>query len=95
MNQPAQDQIAPDYLADLDALDVTDRPYWQNGPPHEIFKELRGRCPVHWSEINEYPNEEGFWSITAPTTSTRSASTGRPTPRSAAGSRAHHAIRSS
>ena len=64
MNQPAQDQIAPDYLADLDALDVTDRPYWQNGPPHEIFKELRGRCPVHWSEINEYPNEEGFWSIT-------------------------------
>jgi cytochrome P450 len=63
MNQPAQDQIAPDYLADLDALDVTDRPYWQNGPPHEIFKELRGRCPVHWSEINEYPNEEGFWSI--------------------------------
>ena len=47
MNEPAQDQIARDYLADLDALDVTDRPYWQNGPPHEIFKELRGRCPVH------------------------------------------------
>ena len=64
MNEPPQDQIEPDYLADLDALDVTDRPYWQNGPPHEIFKELRGRCPVHWSEINEYPNEEGFWSIT-------------------------------
>jgi cytochrome P450 len=64
MNEPVQDQIAPDYLADLDALDVTDRPYWQNGPPHGIFKELRGRCPVHWSEINEYPNEEGFWSIT-------------------------------
>jgi cytochrome P450 len=64
MNKPAQDQIAPDYLTDLDALDVTDRPYWQNGPPHEIFKELRGRCPVHWSEINEYPNEEGFWSVT-------------------------------
>ena len=64
MNEPVQDQIAPDYLADLDALDVTDRPYWQKGPPHEIFKELRGRCPVHWSEINEYPNEEGFWSIT-------------------------------
>src|ERR671911_2180818 len=48
----------------LKALDVTDREHWEQGPPHEIFKELRGRCPVHWSEINEYPNEEGFWSIT-------------------------------
>ncbi len=64
MNKPAQDQLAPKGLDDLDAIDVTDRPYWEDGPPHPIFKELRGRCPVHWSEINEYPNEEGFWSIT-------------------------------
>ena len=21
-------------------------------------------CPVHWSEIHEYPDEEGFWSVT-------------------------------
>ena len=49
--------------ADLDALDVTDRPHWEGGPPHEIFRELRSRCPVHWSEINEYPDEEGYWSV--------------------------------
>ncbi|MGA8218619.1 MAG: cytochrome P450 [Solirubrobacterales bacterium] len=64
MNKPAQDQLASTELSDLDALDVTDREHWQDGPPHEIFKELRGRCPVHWSEINEYPDEEGFWSVT-------------------------------
>src|SRR3954449_12925063 len=51
-------------LSDLDAIDIPDRENWENGPPHEIFKELRGRCPVHWSEINEYPDEEGFWSVT-------------------------------
>jgi cytochrome P450 len=51
-------------MRDLDALDVTDSPYWEDGPPYEIFSELRARCPIHWSEINEYPGEEGFWSIT-------------------------------
>src|SRR3954451_8078071 len=50
-------------LTNLDAIDVPDRENWENGPPHEIFKELRGRCPVHWSEINEYPDEQGFWSL--------------------------------
>src|SRR3954467_5234301 len=54
----------PPDLSDLDAIDVPDRPNWENGPPHELFKELRGRCPVHWSEIPEYPEEEGFWSVT-------------------------------
>jgi cytochrome P450 len=51
-------------LRDLDAIDVPDRPHWENGPPHQLFKELRGRCPVHWSEIPEYPDEDGFWSVT-------------------------------
>jgi len=51
-------------LSDLDAIDVPDRPHWENGPPHALFKELRGRCPVHWSEIPEYPDEDGFWSVT-------------------------------
>ncbi len=51
-------------LSDLDALDVPEREHWLEGPPHAIFKELRGRCPVHWSEIPEYPNEDGFWSLT-------------------------------
>jgi cytochrome P450 len=64
MNKPAQSELASKTQEDLEALDVTDREHWEDGPPHEIFKELRGRCPVHWSEINEYPDEEGFWSVT-------------------------------
>src|SRR5215204_2179501 len=64
MNEPAQSELTSKTQEDLEALDVTDREYWEDGPPHEIFTELRGRCPVHWSEINEYPDEEGFWSVT-------------------------------
>ncbi|MGZ5343006.1 MAG: cytochrome P450 [Solirubrobacterales bacterium] len=48
----------------LEEFDVTDAEHWEDGPPHELFKDLRGKCPVHWSEINEYPDEEGFWSVT-------------------------------
>jgi cytochrome P450 len=64
MNKPAQDQLANRDQGELEALDVTDREHWEDGPPHGIFSELRGGCPVHWSEINEYPDEEGFWSVT-------------------------------
>jgi cytochrome P450 len=47
-----------------DAL-VTEREHWMDGPPHELFKQLRGQCPVHWtSKISEYPNEPGYWSVT-------------------------------
>ena len=49
---------------ELDKIDVIDREHWEQGPPHEIFRDLRRGCPVHWSEINEYPDEEGFWSVT-------------------------------
>jgi cytochrome P450 len=49
----------------LEDVLVTEREHWQDGPPHELFKELRGRCPVHWTErISEYPDEDGFWSVT-------------------------------
>jgi cytochrome P450 len=44
---------------------VTEREHWQDGPPHELFGQLRGQCPVHWTErISEYPKEAGFWSVT-------------------------------
>jgi cholest-4-en-3-one 26-monooxygenase len=44
---------------------VTERPIWQDGPPHELFKRMRGECPVHWTpRITEYPDEAGFWSVT-------------------------------
>ena len=49
-------------LADLR---VADRELWGDGPPLEIFRDLRTKCPVHWSSgMSEYPNEPGFWSIT-------------------------------
>lgn len=44
---------------------VTEREVWQDGPPHELFKRMRSECPVHWtSKITEYPEEDGFWSVT-------------------------------
>jgi len=44
---------------------VTEREQWQDGPPHELFKQLRSECPVHFtSKITEYPEEDGFWSVT-------------------------------
>jgi cytochrome P450 len=45
---------------------VLDREMWAEGPPHALFKELRQGCPVHWtSEIDEFPEEGGFWSVTS------------------------------
>jgi cytochrome P450 len=51
--------------APLDEVLVGDRELWKDGPPHELFKRLRSDCPIHWSSrIPEYPDEEGFWSVT-------------------------------
>src|SRR3954471_13228531 len=51
----------------LTDIRVLDREHWVDGPPHELFKELRAKCPVHWtSEIREFPTEKGFWSVTRP-----------------------------
>ena len=42
-----------------------DRALWEHGPPHETFARMRAECPVHWSpEIPEFPEEDGFWSVT-------------------------------
>ena len=44
---------------------MTERELWEDGPPHDLFRELRSGCPVHWTEkITEYPEEAGFWSVT-------------------------------
>ena len=51
--------------SNLDHVLVTERELWRDGPPHELFEELRRECPVHWSSrITEYPEEDGFWSVT-------------------------------
>ena len=69
MNKPVQEELAakdPSTLSqeELEAIELTERPNWVDGPPHAIFRELRGRCPVHRTEvISEYPDEDGFWSL--------------------------------
>jgi cytochrome P450 len=50
---------------DLERLRLGERHLWTDGPPHETFRDLRERCPVHWtSAISQYPDEAGFWSVT-------------------------------
>ena len=52
---------------DLDTVLVTDADLWREGPPHELFGEMRSRCPIHWTEsFEEFPEEAGFWSVTTP-----------------------------
>lgn len=56
----------PDTDIDLQQLEVSERRLWSDGPPHELFAQLRQQCPVHWSaEMSEYPGEAGFWSVTS------------------------------
>src|SRR4051812_17226180 len=51
--------------SDLEHVLVGERELWQDGPPHDLFKRLRGECPVHWTpKITEYPDEAGYWSVT-------------------------------
>ena len=50
---------------DIKRIELADNELWQDGPPYEVFRELRAKCPVHWSErIEQYPTEAGFWSVT-------------------------------
>ncbi len=49
----------------LEDVLVIDRKEWPDGPPHELFKRMRGECPVHWtSHVPEFPESAGFWSVT-------------------------------
>src|SRR3954468_18211070 len=49
----------------LQGVRIADREQWRDGPPHEIFKQMRGQCPVHWTDgFADYPAEAGFWSLT-------------------------------
>src|SRR5712691_10919382 len=51
--------------SDLENVLVVDRAVWADGPPHELFKRLRGECPVHWSpRMTEFPDQAGYWSVT-------------------------------
>jgi cytochrome P450 len=50
---------------DIEAVELTEEGLWADGPPYELFKEMRGKCPIHWTESFElFPEEAGFWSVT-------------------------------
>src|SRR5262245_44389441 len=48
----------------LDRIDLGDLELWADGPPHELFTRLRSEAPLHWSPLDDYPAEAGFWSLT-------------------------------
>jgi len=49
---------------DLAGIDLSDLSLWASGPPHETFARLRREQPVHWSPLDGFPHEKGFWSVT-------------------------------
>ena len=50
---------------DIDSVELTERELWLDGPPQEAFKQMRAKCPIHWTEnFEEFPEEPGFWSVT-------------------------------
>ena len=49
----------------IENVELASGELWKDGPPYALFKEMRAKCPVHWSEkIEQYPDEAGFWSVT-------------------------------
>jgi cytochrome P450 len=50
---------------DIKDVELAQRELWHDGPPYELFKQMRSGCPIHWTErIEEFPEEAGFWSVT-------------------------------
>jgi cholest-4-en-3-one 26-monooxygenase len=50
---------------DIQNEELTSREHWLDGPPQELFKQMRRECPIHWTEsFEEFPEEAGFWSVT-------------------------------
>jgi cytochrome P450 len=52
----------PSMTADPAELDVSDLSLWKDGPPHEVFRELRNQ-DLHFSALGDFPRETGFWSV--------------------------------
>ncbi|MGK2954801.1 MAG: cytochrome P450 [Solirubrobacterales bacterium] len=48
--------------AEPSELDLSDLDLWKDGPPHETFRDLRAQ-DLHWSELADFPDEGGFWSV--------------------------------
>ncbi len=61
---PNEDHVSTEDLP-IESVEISERPLWLDGPPHDFFKRLRAECPVHRTDgISEYPEEDGYWSVT-------------------------------
>jgi cytochrome P450 len=50
---------------DIETVELTEEQLWADGPPYGVFKEMRSKCPIHWTDSFElFPDEPGFWSVT-------------------------------
>jgi cytochrome P450 len=50
---------------DIESVELTEEELWLDGPPYDLFKEMRNKCPIHWTDKFElFPEEAGFWSVT-------------------------------
>ncbi len=50
---------------DIEKVELTAEEHWVDGPPLELFKQMRHECPVHRTDSFElFPEEDGFWSVT-------------------------------
>jgi len=50
---------------DIESVELSAQELWRDGPPYELFSEMRRKCPIHWTEsLEEFPEEAGFWSVT-------------------------------
>jgi cytochrome P450 len=51
---------------DVKDIELAQQGIWRDGPPYELFKQMREQCPIHWTErFEQYPEEAGFWSVTS------------------------------
>ena len=46
---------------DLSSVDLTDLKWHADGPPHELFAQMRREAPVRWNPTGP---DSGFWSVT-------------------------------
>src|SRR5438034_9344746 len=50
-------------VPDLACLYLSYLTLWRDGPPHQVFEQLRRETPLHWSELSDFEHERGFWSV--------------------------------
>jgi cytochrome P450 len=50
---------------DIKDVELAQHELWRDGPPYELFKQMRSQCPIHRTKgLDEFPEEAGFWSVT-------------------------------